>query len=518
MGTPDSARQAWQRALAQEPNNPETYRAVARAQAELQLFDEAVATVLRGRQRLRSDTLCAEELSMWYVQLGDIERGIRETVQVLWQTQDLNRVYTRVLVYLALPKAAERIRSELERLLQQYPRNALVRRLMVWFLQEVGQNRAAVEHVRRLDELQGGTGVELLQYAEALQQNGDLALALELYEEVLRGHPVREVRLKALYGYVQTAELMLRQGEKSIPWQRIRREYEELIRQADTLALGAESAYAMGRFLWEIAHDGVAAEEVFQRIVRQFPQTRWAVLSLVELARLALYRGEFPPAEQYVRQAAAADTLAPEAAQWAQFWHAELEFFRGNFDSARAAYARVALQTASPAANDALQRLVLLENVSDSSRLARFAAAELAFLQERWEQAQREYLSIANQTGDEPLAELALLRAAEAALARQDFSTAQQLLTRLLAEHEDILYGDKALLLLGESLERQGRRAEALAVYQQFFLRFPNSIYQDEVRRRIQRLREGAWESSSTRARRVRASRGAVPAVLLKNA
>ncbi len=517
MGRQDSARWAWQRALAQEPRTPEVYRAVARSQYELQLVDDAITTLLQGRQQLRSDTLFAEELSSWYVRLGNVERGVQETILLLRQRQDIRAAYSRLVLYLALPQAAERIRPELERALQQYPRDLLLRRLLVWFFQEIGQSRTALEHVRRLDELQGNTGMEVLQFAEAARQNGDLSLALDVYAELLDRRPVREIRLKALYGYLQTAEAILRQGGRSIPWQQVRREYDELVRQADTLAMGAEALYSLGRFLQDVAHDEKAAEETFQRLVRQFPQTRWAMLSLVELGRLALRRGELSQAEQCLQRAAGADSLAPEAVQWARFWQAELEFFRGNLDSARAGYAAVALQTASPAANDALQRLVLLENVAHTEQLHRFAAAELLFLQGRWEQAQREYLRIAEQAGDdEVLVELSLLRAAEAALAHEDLTTAQQLLTRLLAEHEDILYGDRALLLLGETLERQGRRAEALAVYQQFFLRFPNSIYQEEVRRRIQRLREGASRRRSTSIWNIWASRGADPAVLLK--
>lgn len=518
MGKQDSARWAWQKALAQEPRTPEAYRAVASSQYELQLVEEAIATLLQGRQQLHSDTLFAEELSSWYVRLGEVERGVQETLHLLQQRQDVHAVYARLLVYLALPGAAERIRSELERTLQQYSRDPLVRRLLIWFFQEIGQPQAALEHVRRLDELQGAAGAELLQFADASRQNGELALALQVYGELLQRRPAREIRLKALYGYVQTAETILRQGRQIIPWQQVRREYEELVRQADTLALGAEVLFSLGRFLADVAQDAVAAEESFQRLVRQFPETHWAGHALVELAKLSLRRGDLGQAEQFVQRAAQMDSLAPEAAQWARFWQAEIEFFRGNLDSARAGYAAIALQTASPAANDALERLVLLENIADSERLRQFAAAELLFFQRQWERAQREFLRIAEQTGDEQVVQLSLLRAAKAALAREDLTTAQQLLTRLLAEHEDVLYGDRALLLLGEALERQGRRAEALAVYQQFFLRFPNSIYQEEVRRRIQRLREGAEQRRSTRERRSSASRGALPAVLLKYA
>ncbi|MCS6966205.1 MAG: tetratricopeptide repeat protein, partial [Candidatus Kapabacteria bacterium] len=385
-----------------------------------------------------------------------------------------------------------RIRAVVERYVRMYPRELVFRRLLIWFLEEVGDDRSALQEVRRLDELQGATGMELLQFANAARQSEKLSLAVEAYEELLRRRPGKELRLQALYGYVRVAEMLLRQGARNIPWQQVRREYEELVRQADTLPLGAEALYSLGVFLREVAHDGVAARETFQRLVQQFPQTRWAALSLVELARLALQYDDTPQTEMYLRQAMDYDTLVPEAAEWARFWWAEVQFFRGNLDSARAGYAAVALRTGSPAANNALQRLVLFENAADRAQLSQFGQAEQAFLQRRLERAYDGYLRVAESgANDDPVTELALLRAAEVAFARQDFNHAQQLVTRLLAGNDDALYGEQALLLLGDVLEHQDRRAEAMAVYQQFLLRFPVSIHKPEIQRRIQRLREG---------------------------
>jgi tetratricopeptide (TPR) repeat protein len=489
----DSARWAWEEALRRAPQDPESYRAVAQAQYELQLVEEAIATLQRARQRLRSDTLFADELSAWYVRLGDVERGVRATLQYLQLRQDLAQAQSRLLLYLALPEAAERIRQLMERYLSQYPRDPLLRRLFVWFLQEIGDEAAALEQVRRLDELQGGTGIELLHFAEAAQREEKFPLAFEVYQELLQRRLARELRLRAFLGYVQTAEMLVRQGMRDIPRQRVRRDYEALILQADTLPIGAEALYSLGIFLREVARDRVAAQEVFQRLLQRFPHTRWAAYAAVEMAREAMYAGDFARAERFLQQALGYDSLVPEAAEWARFWRAELFFFRGEFDSARAGYSAVAVRTGSPAANDALQRLVLFEASPAPELLRRFAEGELNFLQERYRQARNAYEYVAMHADtDAPIAELSLLRAAEAAVADGDFAAAERFLTRLFAEHDDALYGDKALLLLGEVLERQGRSAEALSVYQRFLLRYPDSIYLPQVQRRIERLRQGA--------------------------
>ncbi len=489
---PDSARWAWAEALRRAPDRPESYRDVALAQYEVQLVDDAIATLQQGRRQLRSDTLFADELSQWYVRLGDVERGIKEVLQLLRIRQELYTAQSRVLLYLALPGAAERIRSLLQRSVQEYPRDQLIHRLFIWFLQEIGDDAAALEAVRRLERLQGGNGMELLQFADAARQSGKPDVALHAYEELLQLRPARTVWLQALYGYAQAAELLLRQGARGIPWQRVRQEYEELVRQADTLPIGADVLFSLGLFLRDVARDRVGAADAFQKLLQRFPRSRPAALARVELARLALARGDLSEAERLL-QPAVDDSIVPEAGDWARFWQAEIEFFRGNTDSARALYAILALRPSSPAANDALQRLVLFEENPAPELLRRFAEAEWLFLQERFRQARAAYMQVveAADTGS-ALAERALIRAAEAAIADGDLNAAQQLLTRLFAEHEDVLYGDRALLLLGDVLEQQGRRAEALSVYQQFLLRYPNSIYLPEVRRRFQRLREGA--------------------------
>ncbi|GEM_PF-1136389 len=488
---PDSARWAWQEALRRAPQDPQSYRAVAFAQAEVQLFDEAIRTLQQGRLRLRSDTVFADELSRWYVRIGDVERGVTETLRLLSQWKELQGVQNRLAVYLALPEAISRARSVIERRASEYRQDTLLQYLFVWFLEEIKEFRAALEQVRRLDELYQRGGMELLRFADAARQSEEFALALEAYQEVLKRHPARELRLRALYGSLQAAEQLVRGGVQDIPWQRIRREYEELVRQADTLLLSAEVLYSLGIFLQDVAQDWVAAGESFQRLLRDFPQTRWAAWALVHLAQLALRQDAFEQAGKYLQQAMGYDTLVPDAVEQARLWRAEMEFFRGNWDSARALYAAVAIQTGSPVANDALQRLLLFESVGDSALLYRFAQAERAFFQRRFARAQAEYRAVAEREGvPEQVRELALLRAAEAAYAQGAWEQVQQFLTRLLSEGDDVLYGDRALLLLGDVLERQQRYAEAVSVYQRFLVRYPGSIYEREVARRMQRLRE----------------------------
>lgn len=490
---PDSARWAWQEALRRAPREAGSYRAVALAQAEVQLIDEAIATLQQGRRRLGLDTLFADELSLWYVRLGEIERGVWETLQLLQQWRDLQRVRNRLALYLALPEAATRMRTLLERAVQQFVRDTLVPYLLIWFLQEIGEQQAAFEQVRRLDKVYQRRGMELLQFADAARQNENFALALRAYQEVLQQDPVPAVRLRALYGFLQAAEQLAQSGTPAISLQQIRRQYEMLLREADTLPLGAELHYALGRFLRTIARDEVAARESFQRLIERFPQTPWAVRALVELAHLALRQNQLEQVEGYLRRAMSMDTLEPEGAQWARFWWGELQFFQGRWDSARAAYTAVALQTKSPAANDAVQRLMLFEQLGDSLLLHHFAEAERAMVQERFARAQAEYLAVVDRSQPgEPVRRLALLRAAEAAHAQAEWNRAQQLLTRLLSEEDDILYGDRALMLLGDILERQERYAEAIAVYQRFLLRYADSIYERQVARRLQRLREGS--------------------------
>ncbi|MEN3027388.1 MAG: tetratricopeptide repeat protein [Chlorobiota bacterium] len=489
---PDSARWAWEEALRRAPMEPSSYRAVASAQHNVQLADEAIATLLRGRRQLRQDTLFADELSAWYVRIGDVERGVQEILSLVRQRSPLALLQSRLLQYLSLPEAAQRIRPLMERYTREYPRDTLLRRLFVWFLQEIGDGTAALEQLQQLDELSGGTGIELLQFADGARQSEQFELALQAYQRTLQRRPIREIRLRALYGYVRTAEQLVRQGARDIPWQQIRRDYEALVREADTLPISAEALYALGLFLRDVVRDRVSARSVLQTLLQRFPQTQWAALALIAMVPIALQADDVTQASTLLQKALAYEALVPEAAEWARFWQAELQFFQGRLDSARALYATVGLQTSSPAANNALERLTLLETASDSALLRLFAAAELAFLQERFDRAQALYLRVVEQSGeDTPLAETSLLKAAMAAFARSDLNEAQRLITRLLAEKDDVLYGDRALLLLGDILEQQRRHGEAVAVYQQLLMRYPTSIYSPEARRRLQRLRQG---------------------------
>jgi TolA-binding protein len=227
--------------------------------------------------------------------------------------------------------------------------------------------------------------------------------------------------------------------------------------------------------------------------MRDFRHTPWAMAAMVERAKMALRQGQMEQAESLLRAVIwQSDSIAPDWALWARYWLAELEFYRGRLDSAQAHYSVLALRPESPVANDALQRLQVFEQARTVSEelLKRFGRAEFFAFQREYARAQVEFLAVAEGAGDHPLAEFALIRAAESAIAHGKLEEAQQIVNRYLANYDDVLYGDRALLLLGQIAEQQQRFPEALQLYQQLLLRYPGSIYTRQVQERIQSLRQ----------------------------
>jgi len=487
------ALRAWQQGL--QSRHPDAYRAVARSQYELQLVEEALQTLQEGRSRLGNDTLFADEFSAWAVRVGKLELGVESTLQWGRTHRDFAALQARLLLYLAFPGAVERVRTILQRWSRQYRSDTLVQYVWVWFLEEQGEDAQALQAVRELDRRLGAGGMELLAFAERMYRAERLETARQAYEELLQmGELARELRLKALYGYIQTLQQLPQPGAMDPALRRrIQRLYQELLAQSERLPITAEVLYSFARFLNDVAGDAVAAQSALERLMRDFRHTPWAMAAMVERAKMALRQGQMEQAESLLRAVIwQGDSIAPDWALWARYWLAELEFYRGRLDSAQAHYSVLALRPESPVANDALQRLQVFEQARTVSEelLKRFGRAEFFAFQREYARAQVEFLAVAEAAGDHPLAEFALIRAAESAIAHGKLEEAQQIVNRYLANYDDVLYGDRALLLLGQIAEQQQRFPEALQLYQQLLLRYPGSIYTRQVQERIQSLRQ----------------------------
>jgi len=170
---------------------------------------------------------------------------------------------------------------------------------------------------------------------------------------------------------------------------------------------------------------------------------------------------------------------------------AELMYFQGNIDSAKSLFMDLSTKSGSDAANDALEKIVIIEkNKSLNEALRIFSKAELKELQKRFDEAIVLYKEASDKSQGEDLAERCLIRAATIEYKTAKYPDAIATLVSFIEKYPDTIYGDSAFLILGNSYMNEGKKAEATESYKSLLTKYPYSIYLQEARKKIRLIRE----------------------------
>ncbi|MBK9249159.1 MAG: tetratricopeptide repeat protein [Ignavibacteria bacterium] len=87
------------------------------------------------------------------------------------------------------------------------------------------------------------------------------------------------------------------------------------------------------------------------------------------------------------------------------------------------------------------------------------------------------------------LAEQSLLRSAQINFTRKSHEAGREFITTLLTKYPDSIYGDRAMLDLGNSFTAEGKKDLAIQTFTDLLAKFPRSILLNEAREKIRKLR-----------------------------
>jgi len=129
--------------------------------------------------------------------------------------------------------------------------------------------------------------------------------------------------------------------------------------------------------------------------------------------------------------------------------------------------------------------------MNDSSKLVLFGEAELLAEGNRFEGALDKYKIIAEDDKSLMLAALAKLRIAEMEIALDEYRGALLSLADIAKEENENIYADKALYLSAKVYEFGTKDlVKAIEMYEKLLAKFPSSLYLDEARESIIKLRK----------------------------
>lgn len=504
-GKTSQAEETWKAAIASAPALQQAFATIARAQASNRAFELAVATLQQARTRLATPTLFSDDLSQLYGAVGNFTAGAQETLTFLRQTNNLNTAQGRIAAYLITQKGIEQTREVLDKTATAEPSNFLVQRLYSWFLREIKDYNRALEITQRLDNMLNAQGRELLMFAEKARQERYYEAALKGYGFVIDKGRLNPNALSAFYGYARTMESRLEDMKTSggsIPEEELTTiigRYRAVVTDYAGTPYAAESQYRIARMMLDNFKKPDAAEQEFIKLVQQYRAFPIAARGAVDLGQLYVRQNQLPKAAETFRTTLQTFARMKNECDEAEFRLAELEYFSGAIDSAERRFSKLAANPNADIANDALERLAIIEfkrTPEGADAIKRFAEAELTEKQEKLDEALNAYTTLASQTkanqAHAVIGEQALLKAGSIEFRRKRYEAAQKLFAQLLEQFPEGTLGDMAMMNQADALALQGRKDEAIQLYTNLLARFPRSTLLQQVRQKIRKLRGDA--------------------------
>lgn len=506
-GDPEAAAAAWREAVEAAPHDPAAYRLVHSAQADARRYDDAIATLRLGRERL-DPSLFRVELGELYGRTNAYDEAITEYAALLADDpQRLAFVQSRLGPMLERDGAPGAFAGAVERLIRREPLVLTHRELAAWLYAETGDFAAALDAVRALDRLRGEEGQALFAFAES-------ALAAEAFDEALRAleivldrHADGPVAPLALLSTGLLHEMRAeRSGERAFDgagsrlptpgYDAARAHYDDFLSRYPT---HRNRPVALGRLAGlqkDVFREYDRAEALLRELLERFPTGEAAARAHLALGDVALMRGDLAAARAAYTHVEETERIG-ETAELARLELARLAFYEGNFETARTRAQAMNRNTATDVANDAIAlKLLLAENAGPDSTSAALRAYARAELLQRRQQPGRALAAVDSLLAAFP--EHALTDEAtflRAGLLR-DLGRADEAVAVLGAFPErfpDSHLADRSVFVAAEIHERDlSDFALAITGYTALLTRYPGSLLAPEARARIRRLRGDA--------------------------
>ncbi len=504
-GDEDAALAAWDEALALAPESANTYRLVYQSLVEARLFDQAIATIQKGRAALGDSTQFQTELAYLYSLTGQHEAAIGEYLELLQEDERrLGFVRRRLGRFVEQEEARRQSIAATQRAVRRAPLNRAYRELMAWLYMEDGQYAQAFDVYRAVDRLEDEGGRALFLFARQAADAGAYDAALSAYEEILERHPDAAIAPEALrsLGIMherwaeaagETATSASGTSQQTPHYERALETYRAFLKKYPNRPEYPDVLRRIGALEQDVFMDLGAAKETLQEVARRYPRTQAADEAAYDLGRIALAEGRLQDARlafgRLVERLRTGDL-----ADRARYEQALLHFYQGEFDAALTIAQAINANTSTDTANDAIAlKVLLIENKSrDTTQAAvkQYATARLRQRQHRPDEALAILDSLLATHGADPLADDARFLRAEVLQRKGQAEAALNAFAEIPLMYPQSHLADQSLFRAAEIQENGlGNPEAALKTYTRLLSEYPGSLLATDARTRIRALR-----------------------------
>ncbi len=383
----------------------------------------------------------------------------------------------------------ERLKSESEK----NQKNMLSQEMYAWFLRTINKLENALDVYIRLDELKKSNGLEILNFANISNQDGQYDISIKAFQILIDRGKAQTYYASAIYGLTRAMELKLMSNKDFSREEivKIIRFYEKVINDFPNSRYSADARYRIGLLNYKYLKNFKEAKYQLEELLKEAGKLDISGTAGNLLADIKIAEKDLPAARELYKFVSQRNTSAlPADKEIAKFMLAELEFFNGNIDTARALYIQIVQNSNSDAANDAFKRISIIDaSVQFVKGLQLYAKAELMRFQKNTAEALNLYLETSDASKNSVLSETSLFEAAEIYYEQANYAKSIEILSNLLKENPESVFADDALMLQGDCYSVQNKIEDAIKAYSELLVKFPDSVMLQSARKKIRTLR-----------------------------
>lgn len=500
LGENVKANGAWNEAVRRDPKNRSVYELIADAQTRLRLIDKAIETYETARKNFGNSNIFTRELCKLHIARGDYESGVDEAIRFHKnRPRELNATQGLIYALMLNKNAVYYIKNKLWELAENRKEyNDYL--LYIWYLRTINEFDEAFSIAVKIDEKSNRNGSYLLSFANECRSDGQYAAAGKAYRYLLENAKSKRVVPSALFGLARTLELQLFEN-KNLDDREIAdliARYESVVSDYPNEQIAAESRLRIAELAINYKGDFDMAKKNLKELIISSPSggsydapALYSAKATNMLGDIYLMEGDLDAAWKTFDELI--DDFKPvpdEQAEYAEFMKAEILFYRGLIDSSLVQYYKIAQDVDASSSNDALSRSMLIETNKELTKaLSIFAKAQYEHFRKNTNKALALYQEVAQITEDSDLWERSLIEIAKIKIDSANYAAARKNLSRIFEKNPKTIYGDYVFLLEGRSFEAESKSGAARESYSKILVDYPNSIYLDEARKKIRKLR-----------------------------
>ncbi len=505
MGEENKAFNTWDNALNNFPPNEANYRAFANYAIQMRTFNKAIEYLKKGEEISNDPKYFSYDLANIYALTMQYKDAAKEYCSILSKAPNqINAVQTRIFSYINKPEA---LKSTID-VFKDYSGNDenlsfdhILARLYI----EDKSYKEAFALYKNIDAKSKVKGTELYNFAELIFDEDQYSVAADAYNYIIDKYPDSPFASRAKLGYARTLEANLSAKDTLDDWkqfhfinsgksaeeEKVISAYMDLTKIYPNSEVGYEAYLHTGRIMLYRQNDLAGAEKNFNKVTEETPFSKYGAAAYAEMGKICLLNGNLDSAEENYSKIFSNTGLSKETRNYAAFQLSKIYFYKNNFEKARKILDPIFNDLKDNSANDAIEFSFIL-NISfkDSANLVIFSSAEFLAEQQKFKEAGDKYKTIASNPQAFLLQGIAQLREAQMELALNNFDKSLNLLQGIADEGEKNIYADKALYLIGKIYQfNLNETNKAVQAYEKLLEKFPNSLYLDEVRDEIIKLR-----------------------------